>query len=218
MTSATQDTLAGIPGTYDKIHKGIQHLLDAGYPSADLPLGIETIICKQNINELPQIWEWARQRSIIPYFETVTFMGRARNHDLNVTANEVETLFKSLLEIDKSKYNLNWNIHPPIAGSSCKRHYYNLVVTSNGYVRPCVGVNISLGNVRHTSLKDIVESSVILDSLRNMRKNIKGYCKTCEHSQDCYGCRGMAYHVYGDCFESDPFCWKNPKRLDSTNI
>jgi len=213
-TPHIQDHLAGLKGSFEKIQKGMRHLFNAGYPSAKLPLGIETIICRQNIKELPSLWQWARERRIMPYFETITFQGRARNHhDLNVSSKELRVLFKTLLEIDEKKYNFTWHPHPPIAGLSCNRHFYNLVVTSNGYVRPCVGVNISIGNVRHDALKDIVSASDVLKSLRHLKGKIKGACRKCSYRDECYGCRGLAYHICGDYLAADPICWRNPRRI-----
>jgi radical SAM protein with 4Fe4S-binding SPASM domain len=213
MIPEVQDKLAGVSGTYDKIMKGIDCLARAGYPNEKHQLGVETIICKHNIVELPNIWAWARDRNIIPYIEKVTFMGRARDNDLNVTSMEVKTLFEKLLDLDEKKYNFTWKIHPPIAALSCNRHLYNCVVSSNGYVYPCVGVNISVGNVRYSKLSEIIKTSPVIQSLRHLKQNIKGYCKTCELAGDCYGCRGMAYHICGDFLESDPLCWNNPNRL-----
>lgn len=207
-----QDYLVGVDGTGKKILETLQMLQDIGYNKNNL-LGVESIICKQNIAEMPEMWQWARDRNIIPYFEMITFQGRAKTQDLNVTIEELEKLFYQLLKIDEEKYGFTWNPHPPIAALSCNRHYYNLVVASNGFVFPCVGVDIKLGNVRHHKLAEIIKTSPILKSLRNMKENIHGSCKSCKQNIDCYGCRGMAYHLTGDCFASDPLCWFNENKI-----
>ena len=124
----------------------------------DLPLGLETIICRKNYDEMETMWRYARDRNMHPYFEVITFQGRAKREKLNVDKHELEKLFNRLLEIDETEYGFTWHPHPPIAGLSCQRHFYNLLVTSNGYVHPCTGVDVNVGNVRHTTLKEIVEN------------------------------------------------------------
>lgn len=205
-----QDYLAGgIKGTLKKIIQGIQNLLDAGYTENGLHLGIETVVCRQNIKELPIIWLWARKRKIIPYFETLTPQGRARSHDLEVPAKEIRELFETLSEIDRKYFGYNWEPKPPIAALTCNRCYYSCLVTSNGNVTPCAGVDITVGNIRNESLLSILKNSSLMNGLRNLGENIKGPCHDCSNNPYCYGCRGVAYQMTGDPFASDPLCWKN---------
>lgn len=42
--------------------------------------------------------------------------------------------------------------------------------------------------------------------IRNILNNLKGKCKECLYT-DCYGCRGSAFNLKGDIFNSDPVCW-----------
>jgi radical SAM protein with 4Fe4S-binding SPASM domain len=212
LSNEVQDRLAGVAGAGAKIKQTLSMLQEVGYNQKNL-LGIESIICKQNYDEIPEMWRWARDRNIIPYFEMITFQGRAKGYDLNVSIDDLQDLFNRLLAIDEEHYGYTWNPHPPIAGLSCQRHLYNVVITSNGYVYPCVGVNIRLGNIRHQNLGEIIANSPILKSLRNLKENIHGSCKSCKLNVECYGCRGMAYHLTGDCFASDPLCWFNEKKI-----
>jgi len=203
-----QDELAGFSGAYDLIHQTIDLLIEHGYTrDPDLPLGLETIICKQNYDELEEMWRYARQRNMHPYFEVITFQGRAKRESLNVEKAQLESLFNRLLAIDESEFGFTWNAHPPIAGLSCQRHFYNLLVTSNGYIHPCTGVDVNVGNIRHHSLREVLETSPVVHSLRQIDKTIKGKCRTCKYSDECYGCRGFAYHYCGDFLDEDPTCW-----------
>jgi radical SAM protein with 4Fe4S-binding SPASM domain len=209
-----QDLLADHPGTFEAIQRGLDALQKAGYPDAGHDLGVESIICAQNYAEIPAMWRWARSRGIVPYFEMITFQGRARQRlDLNVSVPDLERLFKELARIDREQYGFIWEPHPPIAALSCSRHEYSVTVTSSGYVQPCTGVDIKVGNIRHTPLREILEKNVVVDCMRNVRQHIKGACSGCDHAGVCYGCRGLAYHVTGDFLASDPLCWRNPKHL-----
>ncbi len=114
-----QDFLSDVPGSFDQIQRGIECLMAAGYPDADHDMGVETIICAQNIQELPTLWRWARDRGLIPYFEMITFQGKAkRRYDLNVPVPELRRLFEDLARIDREEYGHNWEPHPPVAGLS----------------------------------------------------------------------------------------------------
>ncbi len=214
--SKIQDELAGVDGAYDKIQAGLQHLLQAGYPDDAHRLGIETIICQQNYDEIPAIWRWARQNDIIPYIEIMTQQGRAKDHpELTVTSLELKNLFNLLSNIDRTEFGIDWVPHPPLAASQCARHEYSCTVTANGDVHPCPGVDIAVGNIREADLKEILHKSPVIQELRNIRKLIKGRCKTCDLSQQCYGCRGHAYQTTGDYLESDPICWLEEDEVDS---
>lgn len=205
-----QDLLAGRKGTFESIRQGFEMLMEAGYPTADLSLGAQTIVCEQNYDELPDMWRWLRSRNIIPYFECITDQGRAKNQiNLAVTPGKLRTLFGELSRIDADEFGIHWEPKPPVAAFTCRRHLFSCTVTAVGNVIPCPGVDISAGNIRENSLKDILSESEVFQNLRNIRQTIKGECRDCSLSQDCYGCRGMAYNATGDYLASDPLCWRN---------
>ncbi len=214
MREEVQDALAAVPGTFRAIQEGLRNLMDAGYPTLEVPLGVETIICRQNIDELPGMWIWARERGIVPYFEMITFQGRAKRQlDLNVSSEELRRVFYELSRIDRERFGFVWEPHPPIAALSCNRHEYSCTLNAQGYVQPCVGVDMFIGNIRHAPLAEILATAPVMETMRKLRGNLKGACRTCDRSQECYGCRGLAYHVTGDFLESDPLCWLNPRRI-----
>jgi radical SAM protein with 4Fe4S-binding SPASM domain len=203
-----QDLLAARPGTFRAIERGFQALVDAGYPDEGHTLGIETVICRQNYDELPDLWRWARRRNVVPYFEIMTAQGRALEHDeLYVSQDEIRRLFETLSAIDEKEFDYRWVSHPPLAASQCARHEYSCTVTSTGDVHPCPGVSLAVGNIREMPLKKILATSPVIAELRNIRKLIRGKCSSCELGDRCYGCRGHAYQVTGDYLAPDPVCW-----------
>lgn len=210
-----QDILADRPGTFAKIRRGLQHLRDAGYPAPDLPLGVQTVICRQNLSELPALWTWIREQGMVPYFETITLQGRARKYpELLVGPEEIRSTFQTLADLDKTRFGLEWDPRPPVAGLTCNRHFYTCTITVHGDVVPCPGVDIAVGSIRTARLADILHKSPVIRDLRNIRQTIKGACKSCEYHHSCYGCRGMAYQHTGDYLAADPLCWRNPERLN----
>jgi len=209
-----QDYLAGKEGAFVAIEKGLAALSDAGYPDENHSLGVETIICRQNYDELPELWRWARKEGIVPYVEAMTMQGRATEYpDLEVTPVEVKMLFEELSRIDREEFACGWSPHPPLAASQCARHEYSCTITSNGDVHPCPGVNVSVGNIKEKKLADILHESPVIEDLRNIRTRIKGQCGECDIGETCYGCRGHAYQVTGDYLAADPLCWLETEKI-----
>jgi len=211
-----QDQLTGVDGSHAIIQDALNSLKTAGYAKGDDPfLAVSTIICKQNIGELFSFWGWLRAQNIIPYFEMITPQGNAAGNDwLYVEPQAVHKLFNDICKFDKEKYNIEWQPQPPLAGAKCMRHLFSCVVTSRGDVYPCVGVNVSVGNIRDRKLAEIIADSEVVGNLRDWRNTIKGPCRNCDKAQECYGCRGAAYQMTGDYLASDPLCWHNEKRID----
>jgi radical SAM protein with 4Fe4S-binding SPASM domain len=209
MKPKVQDELAGVKGSFNRIRKGLAQLVNAGYPDAEVMLGVQTVICRQNLSELPEMWEWARRQSFIPYFEIMTNQGRAKHHPhLAVSLPEIKAVFQRLEAIDKTNFGVAWHSHPTIAAFSCKRHLYSCLVNSRGFVQPCTGVDMPIGNIREKSLAEILSGSPVIDDLRNIYERIEGECRQCDHRHECYGCRGNAYQTTGNYLASDPACWR----------
>ena len=217
--SDVQDTLAGKKGTYWQIKRGLDILRKAGYPNGKSSLGIQTVICRQNIDEIPDIWAWARERNIIPYVEILTLQGRARkNGSLEVRSSKIKSLFEQLESIDENKFGISWEAHPTIAAFSCKRHLYSCLVNAQGNVQPCTGVDLSVGNIREKPLNEILATSVVIKKLRNVFEHLEGECRDCKYSRECYGCRGNAYQITGNYLASDPTCWHCEKASNENPV
>lgn len=214
LNTEIQDQLAGKAGSSEEIRNGLELLQEAGYPDEHHTLGVETVICAQNYEELPELWRWARCRGIIPYMEMMTMQGRATEHpELEVEPGKVRELFDRLAELDEKEFGNRWTPHPPLAASQCARHEYSCTVTANGEIYPCPGVSVAAGNIRQSPLADILKQGKPFIELRNIRSTIKGRCARCGISRVCYGCRGHAYQVTGDYLAEDPLCWFSEDEL-----
>jgi len=206
-----QDALAGKKGAYKIIQDAFHNLKQAGFAAhPSKRLGASTIICQQNFEEIIPMWEWLRQENIEPYFEIITPQGKGKENEwLHVDPQKIKDTFFKIAEIDRAKYGIIWNPQPPLIGMKCLRHQFSCLLNSQGYILPCVGINIPLGNIRERKLADIIKESEVMQDLRNYRSHIKGPCRQCDKLDSCYGCRGAAYQVTGDYLASDPLCWHN---------
>jgi len=80
-------------------------------------------------------------------------------------------------------------------------------VKANGDVWPCPFVEMSAGNVRDKSFRDIYERSPVFENLRKREKTLKGNCGECRYNRLCGGCRGRAQAYTGDYLAEDPRCF-----------
>ncbi len=207
---ALQDKLAGRKGAFQILQSALANLKAAGYPSKKAFLAVSTIICRQNLHELPDFWRWLRDRGIEPYFEIITPQANALDNSwLFVDPPDIYNLFKELSEIDRNRYGIEWEPQPPLVGNRCLRHKFSCLVSSKGEVVPCVGLNLPIGNIRQKRLRQILSESQVLKDLKDHRNTIKGSCAACDKADYCYGCRGAAYQMTGDYLASDPLCWRN---------
>jgi len=211
MDPGLQNQLTGCDCGYEIIHDALANLRLAGYPGDDgRSLAVSTIVCPENLAELPALWRWSRRQGIEPYVEMITPQGGARdNARFAVPPARIRTLFEELCAIDREEFGHRWTPQPPLVGHACLRHQYSCLVGASGIVFPCVGVTIPIGDVRHESLRDILARSEILDDLRRHRQTIKEPCANCEQAESCYGCRGAAFQLTGDHLAPDPLCWRN---------
>ena len=205
---AVQDELAGMTGAYAGIQRGLRLLMESGYPDVDHPLCVQSVVCRTNRAEIVDMWIWARERGITPYFEALTGQGRARRHPhLTLSPEELQQVFRALSDVDRRRFGISWEPRPPIAGFSCRRHLYSCVVTSQGFVQPCPGVDISVGNIREKPLSAILRGSHVIRDLRRIYRQIDPSCQSCRFAGACYGCRGNAYQTTGSYLAADPECW-----------
>jgi radical SAM protein with 4Fe4S-binding SPASM domain len=192
-----------------KTRAAINHLKEAGYCETDsLRLAIQIEACQENLAQIPGIWRWARGERIEPYVQIITPRKSSGEKPKIVSSQSIRLLFEELGRIDQLEFGHEWKNPPSLTGRSCKRHLFACHMTPCGNIYACVGVTISLGNIRSEPLRDILQLSEVLENLRAYGQFVKEPCKTCSQSTDCYGCRGAAYQLTGDYLAGDQFCWK----------
>lgn len=212
-SSKIQDELAGEQGSFSKIQRGLQLLMQQGFnKTSSTRLGIESIICRLNYAELPELFRWARRNNIYPYFEMMVHEGRASENrnaaKLDLQTREERVLFEKLLEIDQKEFGYTWVPVPPYVANSCNKIFYNVTIDSAGWVKPCCAVDLKIANMREVKLNDIIKSETYR-KIRNVEKYLTGNCGNCKIKDCYYGCRSEA-HINGDFFGSYPRCWHNP--------
>lgn len=206
-----QDFLARRKGSFDRIQRGLNNLIEAGFTRVEDPhrlrLGVSCVTNLLNLEEIEQIWHFCRQQNIFPNLEVLTPTGRAKRElpDCFITQEELKDYKLRLLEIDRSCYVYDWLPYTPLPGSGCLQHLYSLYVTIEGNVRPCAPTKFDENptfqhngtypyNVLKLSLREIYED-LLFQYVRNIDQYLEGKCHNCEHLGECIGCRGYAYSV-----------------------
>jgi len=86
----------------------------------------------------------------------------------------------------------------------CRAATGMLSIKPNGDVVPCPLLEVKAGNLRETSLREILNSRVFV-ALKN--REVKGKCAECRHKEICGGCRVRAFlNGDGDYLAEDPLC------------
>ena len=206
-----QDFLAGQNGAYDRIHRGLDNLLEAGFGEPEDPgelrLGASFVSCRMNLSEIADIWHYCRQSNIFPNMEVLTPTGRANETlpDQGLETDEIMDYKLKMLDIDRKHYGYDWLPYTPLAGSGCLQHLYSLYVTIEGNVRPCAPTKFDEHpdlnvdgqyphNIRRSNLEEI-HNSALFQFVRHIDSHLEGRCKGCQHLDQCIGCRGYAYSV-----------------------
>jgi radical SAM protein with 4Fe4S-binding SPASM domain len=199
-----------LPGSFS----GLNNLMEAGYPGTANMLGIEVVVTRLNIDNIPELWRWARQNSIFPIVRRSSATGqRGKNEETEIPIKELQDLFERLSKIDREEFQKLWIPHPPQAGLESLCIQYSLSFTASGSVKPCLAMDLSIGDIRKTPLKSIVGQSTVFKQLRGIGSHIIGYCRKCRLTDKCFGCRAAAYNFSGNFLESDPYCW-NRRLID----
>lgn len=179
LDDSLQDEMVGIKGASKLIEQGISNLLDVGYQ--DPKLAIESVVTRQNIDELPDVLRYARNIGAFPYFESFLLPDKSRKSEfehLVISSEELTELYAKLQQIDKEEFDTETVVYPRsrIYSSSnhldfespvctmdgnleCARSFTVLTVTNEGDVRLCTNHKKTIGNIRESSLEIIFDAT-----------------------------------------------------------
>lgn len=152
----------GVPGTSysHERKKALDKLIDVGFANCvPTRLAFDTIICRENVNEIERIHRFARERNIFVLFVNYLPSGRTRDgHTTAISWDEQHRIFRRLAEIDRTEFGLKHGTSYPYAGGvPCTIRGLGLFVKIQGDVFDCPGESVSLGNVKNDRLASMWE-------------------------------------------------------------
>lgn len=204
------DKMVNREGAHEKVLNALEHLTNAGYGKDEKHIAaMECIITKENHDEIPDMWRYARQNNLIPYFERFVGLEYFGSSDNLLNSKELRDLWLGILKIDREEFGYAFPLLPLRIGYTCSSAYFSVYIQSDGVVRPCAGSFVEVGNLAKQSLLEVLQASETLRDLRNLKTTNQGECKNCPYFEleYCPGCRGMANIYYEDITRDDPLCF-----------
>jgi MoaA/NifB/PqqE/SkfB family radical SAM enzyme len=142
-------------------NQALDLLLEAGFAREEpTRLAFDTIICQQNLSDIPQLHEFARTNNIFVLFVSYLPSGRSSSTPFDaITFEEQNQIFAELARIDEEKFGIKHRSCFPYAGGvPCSIRGLGLFLKITGRVFACPGEMVELGDVRKHPLSEIWES------------------------------------------------------------
>lgn len=228
----THDNFRGVDGAFEGALNGIRLAKEAG-----VEFQINTTISKQNLEEIPQI------------FQLAVDLGAVAHHIfLLVPTGRGKYMIEQEINAQEYEKTLNWfydqrKKSPLQLKATCAPHYYRILrqrakaegekvtfqshgldavtrgclggvgfcfISHQGVVQPCGFLQVDSGNVTQTSFAEIWNHSKVFQTLRDY-DGLTGKCGVCEYRKVCGGCRARAYEASGDMMAEEPLCIYQPQ-------
>ncbi len=204
MDEDIHDSITTVKGSFKRTKAAIEKLVDA-----DVPVQISCPLMKANRSGYKEVLKYAHSLKIKA--QTDYIMMAQANLDTSNLSNrlsleETEQVINDIIDYDfdylrsfeKTKpiteemaFDLERFKSQPVCGVG----YDNCCVTANGDVYPCAGwQDYVLGNVCHSTLKDIWEQSDKIKQLRTITQASFPQCLECEARQFCARCLVRNYN------------------------
>jgi heme b synthase len=229
----THDEFRGLTHAFDDAIRGIHYARDAG-----LEFQINTTITKTNLAEIPKILKLAESLGAVAHHIFLLVpTGRGKYIvDSGIDAQEYEqTLNWFYDQRDKTPLQLKATCAPhyyrilrqrtPAEGKTVSFETHGLdavtrgclagtgfcFISHVGRVQTCGFLDVTCGDIRTESFRDIWKNSQVFNELRDFSK-LTGKCGACEFVRVCGGCRARAYEATGSFLAEEPLCSYQPKK------
>jgi radical SAM protein with 4Fe4S-binding SPASM domain len=222
--SKTHDYFRGVAGSFDKTMAVIKKCSEM-----NIPFRATTMLNKKNISQIPEILKLVinlggRYR-LLAFIQQYRKGVEARNH-YGITKKHLidflDNKFFPLMEEYETKEKGMVSVELPLAlwpftkkiehGPLCPWGETLVGLSPDGTVGLCHVTGgereLTAGNIRRESLKDIWEKSDFFQKIRKFDPNkLKGVCGNCLAREVCRGgCRVHAFRYYGDLYAPNPDC------------
>lgn len=231
-TAESHDALRAVPGAYAGALAGIAACREVG-----LPFQINTTLTRQNLGELPALYELAiKLKAAAHHVFVLVPTGRGLElRDQLLSPEEYEETLRWLLDRQREgrlfikptcapQYYRLWRQDAAARGEEITPDTHGLealtkgclggqgfaFVSYRGEVQPCGYLELMAGNIRERAFPEIWANSPLFQQLRGV-DDYQGKCHRCAYRKVCGGCRARAYALTGEVLAEDPIC---PYELD----
>ena len=215
------DSIRG-KGSYSVSMKGVRYLLDAG-----LNVTMNVTLSSMNADYFMDIIDIAMRKGVQRLgFSRLVPSGRGGSMLKEMLSQErTRQLYNKIFSLDTGSLEIVTG--DPVAAQSliveegedrgnipsggCAAGVSGITILPDGGLVPCRRLDISLGNIRKDSFREIWAASKVLEDIRS-REKYKGKCRTCMRWAHCRGCRAIAYAFSkargaNDFLAEDPQCF-----------
>lgn len=187
ITPQTHESVTVIPGSFHRTMNAVQILTANG-----LKVNIKTTVMKQNLQELPKIFEWCQKKNLgfeaFPLIE-VSLDGSTENIRWRLNDEEMK---------DYLRWESETLEYLPALDRKCNAGLNMVSISPYGEVYPCVALKIPAGNLRKEKFEQIWRCAPILVKLRNMKFTDFQECPECPLLDLCSRCPGFSLPEEGD--------------------
>lgn len=198
---AVHDNMRG-KGSFGRAEDGINNLIAKG-----IPTNINLTLSRINAGEIGGLISLAQKLGV----DAVTFSrlvpcGRAKELRAEaLTAGELASIYDGLHRYEANGDVKISSLDPlfsvvamegqvaetefPVGG--CAAGVFGVTIAADGSVMPCRRMNMTIGNIKERSFRELWAESPVLWSLRS-RHDYHGGCESCIYWSVCRGCRAVA--------------------------
>ncbi len=216
MEPELQDRFRGKHGAWKKALEGMENAVREG-----LYLQVNIALSRLNLQELPQLLRFADELGscVVLLYQFQPFGRGSLREEIALTPAEFLKVIEAASSLQRELKTLVVPVGLPeyfayLAGKApllskmfrgCIAGRGMFYVKWYGDVWPCVFLQTSVGNILEKRALEIWKESELLAKLRD-RSNFGEPCRSCQHRENCGGCRSRAYLLTGDPLAADPAC------------
>lgn len=216
-SESKHDTFRRTPGAFNAVIKTAELA-----KKSNMRFQINTTVNRGNLDQVKSIAALAESLGAFcfnPYIMLPTGQS-SRLEDQMLGPIEYEVLLNDLYVI-KQKFPVDVRVScgPQFArvsksigaerrlGVGCLGGREHAYITHRGQVQTCGFLPLPAGNLLENEFdfEDIWENAQLFEVMRGRQEHPEN-CQSCDHVQDCGGCRARAYALSGDAMAADPLC------------
>ncbi len=204
----TCDTIRG-EGVFDAAIEAVKLLA-----ATKIPASINTVLTAQNADEIPAMYEMAKNLGVSLRVSRFRPSGRGADNWESLRPSPAQLLaFSDWLEksgdvrTGDSFFSLTTQERQGLGLNLCGAAKLTCCVGPTGNMYPCAFLQtdrFKAGSIREKSFQEIWDSSEIYESFRSLRIHS---CEECQRFDQCHGgCPAVAWHLKNDINGGDPEC------------
>jgi radical SAM protein with 4Fe4S-binding SPASM domain len=195
MNPLVHDAITQVPGSFNRTMRTMFAVRSSG-----IKVIMKTVVMKKNNDGFKDVVDFAKIMHI-PLETSMQILAtspqdhRPKQHRLD----DEERYFENMLyEAKAFGYGISNNIYCGEKRTNVCGLGQCLNITPNGIVYPCNVLNVSVGNLREQSVRDIWGSSVLQDLRSFGVCNLSLQCQNCESLSYCLYCPGASMRETGN--------------------